>query len=45
VSASFAAKVERKTIEYKRREPEASVLHKLVRELLEPFLVYTREHY
>ena len=30
---------------HERHEPQASVLHKLVRENLEPFLAYTREHY
>ena len=36
VSASFAAKVEGKPPEYKRRESDASVPHKLVSEHLEP---------
>jgi hypothetical protein len=45
VSASAAAKLDDKHFEYKRREPQGSVLHQLVREHLEPFLAYTREHY
>ena len=45
VSQTSAARSEGKRFEYKRREPQASVLHKLVRENLEPFLAYTREHY
>ena len=45
VSGTSAARGEDKRFEYKRREPQASVLHKLVRENLEPFLQYTREHY
>ena len=45
VSQATAARCEGKRFEYKRREPQATVLHELVREHLEPFLAYTREHY
>ena len=45
VSSAAAATAQGKHFEYKRREPQASVLHQLVREHLEPFLAYTREHY
>jgi len=45
VSAAAAARAEGKQFEYKRREPTREVLHILVREHLEPFLAYTREHY
>jgi hypothetical protein len=45
VSGTSAARSEGKRFEYRRREPQASVLHKLVRENIEPFLQYTREHY
>jgi ribosomal protein S27E len=45
VSAAAAARAEGQRFEYKRREPQGQVLHKMVREHLEPFLAYTREHY
>jgi len=45
VSAAAAARAEGQRFEYKRREPQSQVLHRLVREHLEPFLAYTREHY
>ena len=45
VSGTSAARVESGSAEYKRREPQASVLRKLVRDNLESFLAYTREHY
>ena len=45
MSAAAAARAEGQRFEYKRREPQSQVLHRLVREHLEPFLAYTREHY
>jgi len=45
VSPATAARSEGTRFEYKRREPQGSVLHALVRENLESFLQYTREHY
>ncbi len=45
MSAAAAARTEEQRFEYKRREPQSQVLHRLVREHLEPFLEYTRERY
>ncbi len=45
MSAAAAARTEGQRFENERREPQSQVLHKLVREHLEPFLAYTREHY
>jgi len=45
VSAAAAARTEEQRFEYKRREPQSQVLHRLVREHLEPFLAYTRGRY
>jgi hypothetical protein len=42
---SLAATARSRPAAYKRREPETTALHRIVRENTEPFLRYTREHY
>ena len=40
-----ATSLDGKALVYRRREPESTVLYKLVADNLEPFLRFTREHY
>jgi hypothetical protein len=42
---SCVAAASKSTAAYKRREPETTALHKIVRDNLDPFLRFTREHY